>query len=396
MAFRRERNLRDMYEERFQAGRVGPYPREAQGDRRPPFGRPDEDYGRGFEYDAPRFYPNGAPRNYHGEDQRGYHGDSHHSFPNEHRGGPPGRRQEDFPYYRGPREEPQGGRQMDFRPSSRAGPPPNARVLGAHPPPPRSLPTIAPDAGDDTLIQAIMNLDRGEERDNLRRKAPFPPVRERSPARRDVPPSPHSRSGSSISSRSYSPERGKVHPFPPQQGKSIDSLPNLSAFHLEKSHWRDLPHTQTLDDAKGFEEPFGPGRGPDRERPPGPSVSASRDGSPHSSVSASKEDMTMVEGPTDEVPPTVDEASSVMDDFQERRAQAIAAKAREIEKVYRQDCETFGMVVKMLVAKEPTLEKQLQNPLKENLIEIRERCLDDLKNFIAELDEVVRQPEPAV
>lgn len=31
----------------------------------------------------------------------------------------------------------------------------------------------------------------------------------------------------------------------------IDSLPNLSAFHLEKSHWRDLPHTQTLDDAKG-------------------------------------------------------------------------------------------------------------------------------------------------
>uniref|UniRef100_A0A673HTT0 Periphilin-1-like n=1 Tax=Sinocyclocheilus rhinocerous TaxID=307959 RepID=A0A673HTT0_9TELE len=353
VTFRRERNLRDIYEERFPAGRVGPYPREAQGDRRPPFGRPDEDYGRGFEYDGSRFYPNGAPRNYHGEDQRGFHGDSHLSFPNENRGGPPGRRQEDFPYYRGPREEPHGGRQMDFRPSSRAGPPPNARVLGAHPPPPRSLPTIAPDAGDDTLMQAIMNLDRGEERDNLRRKAPFPPVRERSPARRDVPPSPHSRSGSSISSRSYSPERGKVHPFPPQQGKN-------------------------------------------RERPPGPSVSASRDGSPHSSVSATKEDMTTVEGPTDEVPPTVDEASSVMDDFQERRAQAIAAKAREIEKVYRQDCETFGMVVKMLVAKEPTLEKPLQNPLKENLIEIRERCLDDLKNFIAELDEVVRQPEPAV
>lgn len=48
-----------------------------------------------------------------------------------------------------------------LRPSTRAGPPPNARVLGAQPPPPRSLPTIAPDAGDDTLIQAIMNLDRG-------------------------------------------------------------------------------------------------------------------------------------------------------------------------------------------------------------------------------------------
>lgn len=47
------------------------------------------------------------------------------------------------------------------------------------------------------------------------------------------------------------------------------------------------------------------------------------------------------------------------------------------------------MVVKMLVAKEPSLEKQLQNPLKENLSEIRERCLEDLKHFIFELDEAV-------
>lgn len=65
-------------------------------------------------------------------------------------------------------------------------------------------------------------------------------------------------------------------------------------------------------------------------------------------------------------------------------------------KVYRQDCETFGMVVKMLVAKDPNLEKQLQVPLRENLGEIRERCLEDLKHFISELDEVVRQPEPSV
>lgn len=46
-----------------------------------------------------------------------------------------------------------------------------------------------------------------------------------------------------------------------------------------------------------------------------------------------QEDITSVEVPIDEVPAPVDEASSVMDDFQERRAQAIAAKAREIEKV---------------------------------------------------------------
>ena len=61
--------------------------------------------------------------------------------------------------------------------------------------------------------------------------------------------------------------------------------------------------------------------------------------------------------------------------------------------VYRQDCETFGMVVKMLVAKDPNLEKQLQVPLRENLGEIRERCLEDLKHFISELDEAVRQPD---
>ena len=64
--------------------------------------------------------------------------------------------------------------------------------------------------------------------------------------------------------------------------------------------------------------------------------------------------------------------------------------------VYRQDCETFGMVVKMLVAKDANLEKQLQVPLRENLGEIRERCLEDLKHFINELDEVVRQPEASV
>lgn len=82
--------------------------------------------------------------------------------------------------------------------------------------------------------------------------------------------------------------------------------------------------------------------------------------------------------------------------LQERRATAIEAKAQEIEKVYRHDCETFGMVVKMLVAKDPNLEKQLQVPLRESLGEIRERCLEDLKQFIHELDEVARQPEHSV
>lgn len=61
-----------------------------------------------------------------------------------------------------------------------------------------------------------------EDRDHYRRKAaPFPPLRERSPVRREVAHSPHSRSGSSVSSRGYSPDRAKSLPFPSQQGKSM-------------------------------------------------------------------------------------------------------------------------------------------------------------------------------
>uniref|UniRef100_A0A8C4FAV2 Periphilin 1 n=1 Tax=Dicentrarchus labrax TaxID=13489 RepID=A0A8C4FAV2_DICLA len=54
---------------------------------------------------------------------------------------------------------------------------------------------------------------------------------------------------------------------------------------------------------------------------------------------------------------------------------------------YRRDCETFRTVVKMLVAKEPSLDNLLQAPLDENLLEIKQRCLDALKHFVKELDE---------
>lgn len=56
---------------------------------------------------------------------------------------------------------------------------------------------------------------------------------------------------------------------------------------------------------------------------------------------------------------------------------------------YRQDCETFRTVVKMLVTKEPSLDNLLQAPLDANLSEIKQRCLDDLRHFVKELDEVL-------
>ncbi|XP_041833952.1 periphilin-1 isoform X9 [Melanotaenia boesemani] len=338
MTYRRDRSIREVYDERFIPDRPGPYPRVAGAvERRGPFGRPEDDYGRGgYEYEGgPRFYPNGGgPRPYH-EDQRGYQGDGPH-FP-ERRAIPPARR-EDYPY-RVSREDPHAGRPLEF--GARAPPPHSVRNQGIYPAP-RSL----PESGEDTLVQAIRNLDRGEDRDPYRRKAAlFPPLRERSPVRREVARSPHSRSGSSVSSRGYSPDRAKSLPFPSQQ----DKIPGLS-----------------------------------------------REGSPHSATS-NKEEIHPPEGEKEEpvVAPAIEESQKSTDNFQETRALAIAAKAQEIEKVYRQDCETFGMVVKMLVAKDPNLEKQLQVPLRENLGEIRERCLEDLKHFINELDDVVRQPEPS-
>nr|6SWG_A Chain A, Periphilin-1 [Homo sapiens]6SWG_B Chain B, Periphilin-1 [Homo sapiens] len=68
------------------------------------------------------------------------------------------------------------------------------------------------------------------------------------------------------------------------------------------------------------------------------------------------------------------------------RSKAIASKTKEIEQVYRQDCETFGMVVKMLIEKDPSLEKSIQFALRQNLHEIGERCVEELKHFIAEYD----------
>ncbi|XP_053169751.1 periphilin-1 [Scomber japonicus] len=260
--------------------------------------------------------------------------------------------QEDYPY-RVPRDDPHTGRPMEF--GNRAPPPHSVRNQGIYPAP-RSL----PESGEDTLVQAILNLDRGEDRDHYRRKAaPFPPLRERSPVRREMARSPHSRSGSSVSSRGYSPDRAKGLPFPSQ--------------------------------GKRYEETYSQSKMSDKI--PG----LSREGSPHSATS-NKEENHPPEGEKEEllVAPVMDDSQKSTDNFLERRAMAIAAKAQEIEKVYRQDCETFGMVVKMLVAKDPNLEKQLQVPLRENLGEIRERCLEDLKHFISELDEVVRQPEPSV
>ncbi|XP_043089224.1 uncharacterized protein LOC122335426 [Puntigrus tetrazona] len=61
-------------------------------------------------------------------------------------------------------------------------------------------------------------------------------------------------------------------------------------------------------------------------------------------------------------------------------------KQEQIEEVYRQDCDIFGMVVKMLVAKDPSLEKPIQLSLRENLRDIGMRCIKAMEQFIHEYD----------
>ncbi|MFT7804894.1 periphilin-1-like isoform X1 [Arapaima gigas] len=68
------------------------------------------------------------------------------------------------------------------------------------------------------------------------------------------------------------------------------------------------------------------------------------------------------------------------------RNRAIQQKRREIEEVYRQDCSIFGAVVKMLIAKDPSLEHLIQTSFRENLQDISLRCAEAMQLFIEEYD----------
>ncbi|XP_071204893.1 periphilin-1-like isoform X2 [Salvelinus alpinus] len=87
-----------------------------------------------------------------------------------------------------------------------------------------------------------------------------------------------------------------------------------------------------------------------------------------------------------ELPSTVSRAAA--------RNRTIQQKRKEIEQVYRQDCDTFGVVVKMLIAKDPSLERPIQSSLQENLREIGLRCVEAMQEFIEEYD--TREPSTVI
>ncbi|XP_038547150.1 periphilin-1-like isoform X2 [Canis lupus familiaris] len=254
-------------------------------------------------------------------------------------------------------------------------------------------------------------------RDGFRRKSFYSShyARDRSPHKRDTPffrespvgrkDSPHSRSGSSVSSRSYSPERSKTYSFhQSQHRKSIragTSYKRQNEGNPERGKERPVQSLKTSRDTSPSSSSAvpsskmldKPSRLTEKELAEAASKwaaekleKADESNLPDIEYEAGSTAPLFIDQP-EEPESNVTDGIELFEDSQlTSRSKAIASKTKEIEQVYRQDCETFGMVVKMLIEKDPSLEKSIQFALRQNLHEIGERCVEELKHFIAEYD----------
>lgn len=312
-------------------------------DKRNSMPRPGFDYDRGFDED--QWY--GGSHNYHDDreylegydypsNDRRYHEDNIHpgSF---RRHSPPPRNDAPYPQHGYGRDDLR--HQLGSRSSGRARP--YFRNKGPGPGPPQR-----------------------EDMGNYRSSPPASMKRDRSPRRRESI-QPPVRSGSNSSRRSFSPERDKN--YIQRHKPNVSSSSNIPSSNTTS---RNVSSSIT---ASSVEE---------EEEEASISLRSSEEQTP-ASVAETEKVVTASMEPE----PELDE------DLKARRLEAIKAKALEIEKHYRQDCETFRTVVKMLVSKEPSLDNLLQAPLDKNLLEMKQRCLDSLKHFVKELDEVLQQPD---
>ncbi|XP_010639241.1 periphilin-1 isoform X3 [Fukomys damarensis] len=265
---------------------------------------------------------------------------------------------------------------------------------------------------------ASRQTDYREMRDGFRRKNFYSShyMRDRSPHKRDAPffressvgrkDSPHSRSGSSVSSRSYSPDRSKTYSFhQSQHRKPVRAgacCKRQNEGKPERGKERQVQSLKTSRDTSPSSSSAGPSSKvldkPSRLTEKEFAEAASKwaaEKLEKSDESSSPGISEFQAGPTaplfseqPEEPETnaADSTGLLEDSQRSSRSKAIASKTKEIEQVYRQDCETFGMVVKMLIEKDPSLEKSIQFALRQNLHEIGERCVEELKHFIAEYD----------
>ncbi|XP_044929083.1 periphilin-1 isoform X8 [Mustela lutreola] len=253
-------------------------------------------------------------------------------------------------------------------------------------------------------------------RDGFRRKSIYSThyTRDRSPHKRDPPfirespvgrkDSPHSRSGSSVSSRSYSPERSKTYSFQSQHRKSIRagaSYKRQNEGNPERGKERPVQSLKTSRDTSPSSSSAvpsskvldKPSRLTEKELAEAASKwaaekleKADESNLPEIEYEAGSTAPLFIDQPEEPESNATDGIELFEDSQLTSRSKAIASKTKEIEQVYRQDCETFGMVVKMLIEKDPSLEKSIQFALRQNLHEIGERCVEELKHFIAEYD----------
>ncbi|XP_040834841.1 periphilin-1 isoform X9 [Ochotona curzoniae] len=236
------------------------------------------------------------------------------------------------------------------------------------------------DVRDGFRRKSFHSSHYGRDRSPHKRDAPF--LRDSPVGRKD---SPHSRSGSSVSSRSYSPERSKTYSFHQSQHRSKERPAQSlkTSRDTSPSSSSAVPSSKTLDK---------PSRLTAKELAEAASKWASKwaaeeleevDERNLPDISKYEAEPTAPEEPESSAP----EGVEFFEDSQlSTRSKAIAMKTKEIEQVYRQDCETFGLVVKMLVEKDPSLAKAIQPALRQNLHELGERCVGELKRFIAEYD----------
>lgn len=70
------------------------------------------------------------------------------------------------------------------------------------------------------------------------------------------------------------------------------------------------------------------------------------------------------------------------------RSRSIYPKTRDacVLQVYYQESEMFGLVAKMLIAKDQSLERPIQSSLQENLRDIGKRCVEAMEKFIEDYD----------
>ncbi|XP_029328793.1 periphilin-1-like isoform X2 [Mus caroli] len=223
-------------------------------------------------------------------------------------------------------------------------------------------------------------------------------ARDRSPHKRDAPfvrespagwkNSQHNRSGSIISGRSYALEQSKTHLSP----KSQNRLKDGSKQSLKISRDNSSPRSSAVSSSKMLEDKTI--RLTEKELSEAESKWANetleQSNKNHLAEISKFQVRSMApvvidqtEGPKSN---TANDIAMYEDSQLSSRTKAIISKSKEIEQAYQQNCETFAVVVKMLLDKDPSLEKSLQVALRQNLHEIGERCVEELNSFIAAYD----------